>query len=401
MTRLPKRSLLGAFVTAAVLSACSPQTPPGTAPSPATTDTLWYVSARAREEGRDTRRLADSLEYGIVISRVRSNGDPLRGRLRVTPVDSVRLTAAEFASTLRARSEAASASDSLAVLLVHGFGTSLHEAWESAAQARLRSTSQAPWVIFCWPSNGSGVAWPRAGRIVTRAYREDSTSATTSRVAFSQVLQTLLPAIGGRHLIVAAHSMGSQLVGETLAADSGLRSLLTTDPLRALAFFAPDVEAEHFNDFVLPAVVPLARRVVVYASSDDRMLTLSRMVNKSERAGLLRGGPRPHADVETVDATDGHTAENRMQRAVGTHHPIRNANAALFDLLQVVAGAYPATCRATLGTAALSPGGVWKLTAVPPPPVKALAACQGIPNPGEQADILARLWPLLAPPRGD
>ncbi len=263
---------------------------------PAITDTVWYVSARARDAGRDTRRLADSLEYGMVVSRVRSNGDPLTHSVNTIAVDSVRLSARAFTAAIRARVRG-SVGDSLAVLMVHGFGTSLHEAWDYATQAHVRSRSQATWVVFCWPSNGSGVVWRRPDQILTRAYREDSAAAFASRASFSSATQELLAAIGGAHLLVVSHSMGAQLVGETIATDRELRAALAADPLRALAFFAPDVNAAHFNDVVLPAVAPFARRVVVYVASDDRMLALSRAINSSERAGLGHGTPRQISGV--------------------------------------------------------------------------------------------------------
>jgi len=372
---LPRPSFLGALAVASFLLGCSPQAPPNAASAPATSDTVWYVSVRARDNGRDTRRLADSLEYGMVVSSVQSDGDPLTHDFDTTPVDSVRLTSSTFATAVRARAREASADDPLAVLMVHGFGTSLHEAWDYAAQSHIRSSSQAPWVVFCWPSNGSGVAWPRADQILTRAYREDSVAATASRAAFSQALQALLSAFGGTHLLLVSHSMGAQLVGEALVEDPALRTALAADQLRALAFFAPDVAVQHFNDFTLPAVLPLAERVVIYASSDDRMLTLSRAINHSERAGLIRGTPAGRAGVETVDVTAGISAENRAHRMLGTHHGIRRESAALFDMMQIVAARYTASCRATLGTALLDPAGVWKLTAMPPPPLTAFAAC--------------------------
>ena len=354
---------------------------------PTAIDTLWYVSARARDNGRDTRRLADSLEYGLVIRRaargsdsltrggdsLTRDGDFLTRDADVTPIDSVRLTASAFASALRSRAE--SRDDSLTVLYVHGFGTSLHEAWEHAAQSSVRSRSSAPWVVFCWPSNGSGVAWPRAGEFLVRAYRQDSAAAVASRAAFSQAVRALLPAVGGANLVVVAHSLGSQLVGEAIAGDSVLRAALATDPLRALAFFAPDVESRRFNELVLPAVLPLTRRIVVYASSVDRLLALSRRVNHSERAGLIRSATQSHAGVEIVNVTNGFAAEDRLRRVFGSHHALPRASAALFDLLQIVARRFPAECRATLGTARREAEGVWRMTAIRPPEPEAVSGC--------------------------
>lgn len=375
--RATARPLLGIFAVL-LLAGCSARVR-HVFDVPAVTDTIWYVSARARDQGRDTRRLADSLEYGMVVSRITSNGNLFVDGFNLAPVDSVRLTSSDFAAAVRARARAASGGDSLALLVVHGFGTSLTEAWAYAAEAHVRSRSPAPWVVFCWPSNGSGIAWPRREKILTRAYHEDSVAAVASRSAFSRAMQVVLPAIGGGQLLVVAHSMGAQLVGETFADDPVLRRALSTDPLRGLVFFAPDVPTPHFRDVVLPAVTSLTRRVVIYASSDDRLLTLSRAINHSERAGLIRGATPRFAGVETVDATAGLRAENRTQRVLGTHHTLRRASGALFDLAHIVAGSYSATCRATLGTAVAVAEGFWKLTPLHPPTLATLASCSRAP----------------------
>ena len=368
-------ALVRAVVISSFLAGCWRQPSSGATVSTVPVDTIWYVSVRAREDGRDTRRLADSLEYGLVVNAVKSAGDPLTQHVEITLLDSVRLTQRDFANALRARARDASRDDSLVLLYVHGFGTSLREAREHAAQARVRSRSSAPWVVFCWPSRGSGVAWPSASHIFSRAYLEDSAAAAASRPAFAQTVRDLLPVVGGAHLLLVAHSLGAQIVGESLAGDSALRGALGADPLRALAFFAPDVETRRFRDHILSATRSLARRVVVYGSVDDRVLTLSRSFNKSERAGLIRGPAKAHPGVETVDATDGTAAEDRLQRVLGSHHALRRASAALFDLVHIVGRSRDAACRLTLGTATGVEQGVWRLTRLPLPPLSVLEAC--------------------------
>ena len=297
-------------------------------------------------------------------------------RLDVRFVDSTRMTASEFAIALRARAQSTPAGDSLIVMGVHGFGTSLREAWAYAAEARVRARSAAPWVAFCWPSNGAGAAWPRAGQLFSRAYRQDSTNADASRPAFARSVRLLLDAVGGRNLLVVAHSMGSQLVSMTLSTDSTLRDAIAmpANRLRGIAFVAPDMPATYFRTFVHPRISDLTRRMVVYASLDDRMLMLSRSINDNERLGLLRDTTAAITGVETVDATEGAAAESATQRMVGTHHAVRRESATLFDL-HIVARGYTPECRATVKTAVLQPRGIWKLTPQPLPPLSALSAC--------------------------
>lgn len=73
--------------------------------------------------------------------------------------------------------------------------------------------------------------------------------------------------------------------------------------------------------------------------------------------------------LETVDITDGFSAEGWLQRHFGNHHSIRRASALLFDLSHVVAGGVDPECRAILGTGTRDGDGVWRLgPAVPPSP---------------------------------
>jgi len=368
LSRLPRPLAIGLFATACRSGGSGASS----APVPAVTDTVFYASARARVNGRDSRRLSDSLEYGFVVSRVTPGPDALLDPIDVQVVDSVRLSQSAFADALRAHRDSTGAP---VVLLVHGFGTSLHEAWEYVSHARVRSRSRVPWVVFCWPSNGAGLSWARPSEILVRAYRDDLTSAAASRSAFSQALRVMLPAVGGDRLIVLAHSMGAQLMGDAMVADTALRESLRRDPVRAIAFLAPDVATQRFSEVVLPAVLPLSRRVVVYLSSGDRLLQISRVINGNDRAGLIRGYVPSFQGVEVVDMTEGETAENSVQRMVGTHHAIKRASAALFDL-QIVAGGYTPDCRALLKTASLGQGNVWKLTRAKLPPLSALASCE-------------------------
>lgn len=366
--------LVATLALTPLLSACRRGAP--VTPAPVVTDTVWYVSSRARDDrGRDTRRFADSLEYGLVVTQIEPRGDPVMDRLELRFVDSTRMTAAAFTAALRARAAATPGGDSLVVVGVHGFGTSLREAWAYSAEARVRARSTSPWLAFCWPSNGAGAAWPRAGEFFSRAYREDSIAAAASTPALVRTLRALVDAVGGRNLLVVAHSMGSQLVSATFG-DSTLREKLSAAPhrLRGLAFVAPDISTVYFGQQVLPRLGTVARRVVVYASTDDRMLKLSRTVNDTERLGLLRDNTLPFLGVETIDVTNGAAAESSAQRMVGTHHAVRRESAALFDL-HIVARGYSPACRALVKTAALDPRGIWKLTAQPLPPLSALSTC--------------------------
>lgn len=345
-------------------------------------DTLFYVSARARELGRDTPRLAPALEYGLVITKRSTVADPTEAHVNFTVLDTLLVSREEFVARLRVRVLQASEPGAFAVLYTHGYGTGLSEAWEHSTSSRTRSRSTQPWVVFAWPSIGSGVAWPRGGELFATAYLQDSASAVASRGAYAQAMRAVHEAVGGGRVLAVAHSMGGQLVGETLAQDSTLRAVLLADPLRALAFVSPDVEASRFGDVIVPGVRALTRRLLLYASSDDRVLAMSEMYNDSERAGRIveaRCGPIVRDALETVDMTAGVYADARLIHAFGTRHALRRKSAVLFDLVHVVGEQREASCRVTLGTGELLPTGVWKLTAASIPLADDVLLCAALP----------------------
>jgi esterase/lipase superfamily enzyme len=347
-------------------------------------DTLYYVSARAREAGREQPRLADSLEYGIVLTARPRMADPTTDGARIEILDSLLLTREEFVERLAERTSPRDDSTGFAVFYTHGYGTSLHNLWEHSALARLRARSDQPWIVFSWPSIGSGVAWPRDGDVLTTAYRADSSAAVASRGAFAEALGSSIAGVGNGRLLLIVHSLGGQMVGETLREDSTLRAALEEHPLRALAFVSPDIEMQRFGTLLVPALTPLTERLLLYASSDDRVLMMSQQVNRSRRAGRIVGdapGAAVFPGLESVDMTEGRYANSWFVNTFGTRHALRRKSAALFDLVHVVGAKRDARCREQRGTARLGEQGSWVLTSAPIPEPTATAGCAPYQRP--------------------
>lgn len=344
-------------------------------PVPASIDTIWYVSARARIDGRDSRELSDTLEYGIARYARERMDDASTSAIRVTLRDSVRLTRDEFLRALWEATLASTSADPFAVLYVHGFGTSLHEGWQYAVEARIRTRHTAPWIVFCWPANGLGVTWPSSDALLTRAYHDDIALAVASRSAFVRAAQDVTGSIGGSRVLLASHSLGASVVAEALMHDDAWRATLEKSPLRATAFVTPDVEWQYFADSVVSAAQRSSRRVVLYTSGRDRVLQMARTVHDSDRAGQTTRVPLIREGLETVDVTAGLVAEGWITARIGTHHAIRRAAAALFDLTHVVGDGFTSDCRTTLGTARRTPEGVWQLNRTRSPADKATGRC--------------------------
>lgn len=397
-------ALTAVAALATALGACS-QAPSTSTPAVVRLDTTWYISARARENGRDTKQLSDSLEFGLIITAPSRSKDPVTGRnLPFRLVDSLPLTRATFISTLRTRAFAEDA-NGFAVLYTHGFGTSLHESWEQAVHARARSQGSQPWVTFNWPASDNWVTWPEHGEVLATAYRQDSASAHASRAAFLRAFSAVREAVGSPGLVLFTHSMGVQVVGEAIVADDALRAALTADPLRSVAFYAPDVEVTRFGDVVVPAFLPLTRRLVLYASGTDRALAMAKRFSNTDRAGQVQsrdGTPLRRPGLESIDVTEATTALGFLRRWFGTRHGVRHASAALFDLINIVAGGFAPECRVQLGTATLIAVDSWKLSSTVLPTPSAVGRCaaqrtEGLEAPTVDGNTIATTaWDVIA-----
>ena len=66
---------------------------------------------------------------------------------------------------------------------------------------------------------------------------------------------------------------------------------------------APDIDAEIFKTQIAPAVVRVANRVTLYASSHDQALALSKKINGYPRAGDSGKGLVVIEGIDTIDVS--------------------------------------------------------------------------------------------------
>lgn len=337
------------------------------------TDTTWFVTNRAPVDAAFSGQRRDALEYGYLVTRYAEHAttapaDPWGHALKRTAGTPVRVSREEFRARIGEASRTAAARGEGPVVYVHGFATSFGRALAQGADIAHRGQFRGPFIVFSWPAHMAIATLPRPSALVSRAYRDDSAMAAASGDAFRRALDDVVSAAPARSVTVVAHSLGSQLVGEALAGQSALRDALVDAPLRALVFFAPDAPAVRFRDAIVPGLVDIAERRVVYASQADRMLTLSRLVNRSDRAGQA-GGERvlAGAELELIDVTRGRRAAGSLRNMVEPRHAMRYASAALRDFFGVARGV-PGICRAEDGLAELVGPRQWRLRDLPLPP---------------------------------
>ncbi|MEQ5868550.1 alpha/beta fold hydrolase [Sagittula sp. NFXS13] len=178
------------------------------------------------------------------------------------------------------------------VLFVHGFNINNAEAIYRLGQVAVDYDARVPVIAFSWPSAGS-----------PRGYAYDRDSVMFSRDG----LETLLTALdkGGHGVLVVAHSMGSQLVMETLRqmSISGNRAALAN--VTGVALISPDIDEDVFVRQA-SRIKPFPRPFTLLVSERDRVLELSAfLTGKPTRLGSIDDPARlGRLPVQVIDLTD-------------------------------------------------------------------------------------------------
>lgn len=177
------------------------------------------------------------------------------------------------------------------LVYVHGYNTTFSDAVYRSAQIRTDFGVKAPGVVYSWPSAGD-----------PRGYAYDRDSVLNSRDRFEDVLGHLT-AEPGQRVLLLAHSMGAQLVMETLrqAALRGDGRLL--DRVNGVVLMSPDIDPDVFRSQA-EAIGTLPQPFLIFVSQQDRALSLAGfLTGRKPRLGVIRD-PAQLTDVEGVKVID-------------------------------------------------------------------------------------------------
>lgn len=213
-------------------------------------------------------------------------------------------------SFLSALSQAPGGRDEV-ILFVHGYNVNNAEAAYRLAQIAHDYEATVPVISFSWPSEGA-----------PGGYVYDRDSVTYSRDALERLLLELTGS--GRRVLVVAHSMGSQLVMESLRQMSIGRRGAALRKLSGVALISPDIDPEVF---VRQArrITPFPQPFMLAVSARDRVLGLSAwLAGKPRRLGAITSGDGLGGlPVQIVDLTPftglragGHDAAFSAPRAI-------------------------------------------------------------------------------------
>ena len=234
-----------------------------------------------------TQQYLDSLQNQSWFARMfRSSPET---HLKVT--DLTPLSGAAFFASVQQVMQDARPGEKAALVYIHGFQTTFEEAAQRAGsigyQLKMPLTS-----FFSWPSRGR-----------LAAYVADKNAADASASALADYLLSFVRESGAEKVHLIAHSMGNSALLQAVNRPA-MQQAIAAGWLKfgQVILAAPDVDQGVFRTDA-PELVRIADRVTMYASENDRALTLSKGLADYPRAGLV-----PPATVvsgiDTLDVSD-------------------------------------------------------------------------------------------------
>ncbi|MGP6085580.1 alpha/beta hydrolase [Antarctobacter jejuensis] len=178
------------------------------------------------------------------------------------------------------------------VMFVHGFNVNNAEAVYRLAQIAHDYEADVPVISFSWPSAGDA-----------RGYVYDRDSVIFAR----DDLETLMTGLArdNRRVMIVAHSMGGQLVMETLRQLSISGKGHVIDSVVGVSLISPDIDEDVFLRQA-KRIEPFPQPFNIMVSTRDRALTLAALLTgKQERLGSIQDPSRlASLPVDIIDLSD-------------------------------------------------------------------------------------------------
>ena len=188
---------------------------------------------------------------------------------------------ADFVAQLRQQIDASPHRGLL--VLVNGFREAYKSALGKTAFVGHVLDINSPVMLFDWPGNqGSSLSGYRRARQVAKA----------SGAELARTLEMIIREVQPDRLWLIANSMGGEVVANAFSELHQQPDLADAETeIEDVVLTAPDVSHEEFNEQFKQEIRALAKNLTVYASSNDRALIVSRLINRGARLGESTLGP--------------------------------------------------------------------------------------------------------------
>jgi esterase/lipase superfamily enzyme len=204
------------------------------------------------------------------------------------------------------------------LIFVHGYNVNFSEAALRTAQLAYDLRFPGLAMFYSWPSMGE-----RFG------YLHDEESSQLATIQFDQLLSDMSK-LSFEQIYLVAHSMGTRIVGSTLAR----RALEGKDDtkIKEILLAAPDINAEIFKTEIAPKLAAMeGARKTIYASSKDLALKASKVMHRFSRLGETDGRIFISPGFDTIDAS----GAAALLRAFG-HSYVLDSASVLNDVEDIV-----------------------------------------------------------------
>jgi esterase/lipase superfamily enzyme len=176
-------------------------------------------------------------------------------------------------------------------IFIHGYNVTFEDAVRRTAQLHHDLNFAGTPICFSWPS-----------RAAYFAYAADGASAEWAAPHLAELIRRIRACDEGMRIHLIAHSMGNRTM--TMA----LRELVWKgDPssknLHEIVLAAPDIDLPVFNQLA-EAIRGAAKRVTLYASSNDRALWVSKLLHRGVRAGDSDPEVAICQGIDSIDASN-------------------------------------------------------------------------------------------------
>ncbi|MGJ8582879.1 MAG: alpha/beta hydrolase [Marinosulfonomonas sp.] len=239
-------------------------------------------------------------QYDISVPPDRTQGEIKNPRGKPDPKTEFVATKAvaypdrrQFETAMSAKLSKLPASDKEAVIYVHGFNNTFSDGIVRLAQLTHDFQRKGVAVHYAWPSKGKALG-----------YEYDRDSVLFSRDGLQALIESTRRA-GARHITLVGHSMGSQLIMETLRQMEISRPGTVRSSVNALILISPDIDVNVFKSQA-NRISKLPEPFIIFVSQKDRALGLSSLISgEKERVGNIQDiSELGDYDIAVVDVTE-------------------------------------------------------------------------------------------------
>lgn len=218
-----------------------------------------------------------------------------------------------------------------AFVFVHGFNVTFEKAARRTAQLAHDLKFDGAPIMFSWPSQGGLLK-----------YTVDENNVAWSVPHLKEFLASIAEQTGAERIHLIAHSMGNRALTGALVNLSYELKEQQTPLFQEVILTAPDIDAEIFCRDIVPAITKTARRVTLYASSNDEALVMSKKIHGYPRAGETgRDNIIVMPGIDTIDVSGADTS------LLG-HSYYGDSDTVLTDLAQLLREEKPPSLRSRL-----------------------------------------------------